>query len=55
MEDPGGMAGTHSLAGGEAVDCVEVDLLHPRRKWVVGLWWGCGGMSLSVHHELYRP
>ena len=41
--------GGHSLAAGEAVsvwnvvDCV---LLHPRRKWVVWLWWGCGGMGL---------
>ena len=42
--------GGHSLAGGEAVrvvDCVEVDLLHPRRKWVVWSLWGCDGMPLT--------
>ena len=27
---------------GKVVNCMGVDLLHPRRKWVV---WGCGGMS----------
>ena len=26
--------------GCQVIDCVEVDLLHPRRKWVVWLWWG---------------
>ena len=24
---------------------LKVDLLHPHRKWVLLLWWGCGGMS----------
>ena len=43
----------HSLARGEAdsvwkvVDCVEVDLLHPRRKWVV---WLCIIVCLLVYY-----
>ena len=45
VEDPGGMAGTvwmeeRLISLWKVVDCVEVDLLHPRRKWVVWLRWG---------------
>ena len=29
-----------------------MDLLHPCKKWVVWLWWGCGGMSSSVPFEV---
>ena len=25
---------------GKVVDCVEVVLPHPHRKWFVSLWWG---------------
>ena len=45
---------TEVVSGGEAasvwkvVDCVEMDLLHPHRKWAVWLWWGCGGMLLTL-------
>ena len=51
--------GGHSLAGGEAVsvwkvvDCVEVDLLHPHRKWAVVechcvlYYWHCGLLVVS--------
>ena len=42
VEDPGGMVGTFWLEERLSVcDCVEVDLLHPHRKW---LWWGCGNV-----------
>ena len=44
FNDPGGMAGTvwleEAVSVWKVVDCVKVDLLHPRRKWVVWLWCG---------------
>ena len=33
---------------GRVVDCVEVVLLHPPRKWVVPLCCGCGVVALTV-------
>ena len=44
-----GWNGGNSLAGGETVSVwkvVEVDLLHPRRKLVVWLWWRMSSTSL---------
>ena len=41
------MAGTVWLEKRLSGDCVEMDLLHPRRKWDLWLWLGCGGMSLT--------
>ena len=49
LEDPGAIEGSvqlvESLSASEGL--VEVVLLHPPRKWVVLLCWGCGEMALT--------